>query len=195
MAQEKFYNEYEELKNNLEDDEEILFMDGVHPQHNSTCASAWIEKGKTKTIKSNTGRRRININGVYNADSQEILINESETINAETTIDFLIEIEKYYQNKSRIIIIVDNARYYKNKKVTEHLETSKIEFWFLPPYSPNLNLIERLWKLLRKNVINNKYYETFKKFKNSILDFFKNSGNCKEEIASFIGQKMQLFDQ
>ena len=63
-------------------------MDGVHPQHNSSCASAWIEKGKIKTIKSNTGRSRININGVYNAESQEILIHESQTINAETTIAF-----------------------------------------------------------------------------------------------------------
>ena len=169
-------------------------MDGVHPQHNSTCASAWIEKGKIKTIKSNTGRSRININGVYNAESQEILIHESQTINAETTIAFLKEIEEYYQNKTRIIIIVDNARYYKNKKVTEYLETSKIEFWFLPPYSPNLNLIERLWKFLRKKIINNKYYESFKKFRTSILSFFENTDRYKEEIARFIGQKMQLFE-
>lgn len=169
-------------------------MDGVHPQHNSTCASAWIEKGKIKTIKSNTGRSRININGVYNSESQEILIHESQTINAETTIAFLKEIEEYYQNKTRIIIIVDNARYYKNKKVTEYLKTSKIEFWFLPPYSPNLNLIERLWKFLRKKIINNKYYESFKNFRTSVLSFFESIDRYKEEIASFIGQKMQLFE-
>jgi len=194
VAQREFKKKYEKCKNNIKGDEAILFMDGVHPQHNSTCASAWIEKGTVKTIKNNTGRRRISINGVYNSETQETIIHESETINAETTIEFLKKIDEYYKNKSRIIIIVDNARYYKNKKVSEYLENSKLEFWFLPPYSPNLNLIERLWKFLRKRVINNKYYESFKEFKSSILDFFKNTDKYKEEIANFIGQKMQLFD-
>ena len=63
---------------------------------------------------------------------------------------------------------------------------------FLPPYSPNLNLIERLWKLLRREVINNHYYEKFKEFRDAVLGFFENSGNMKNEIGQFIGNKLHL---
>ncbi len=89
-------------------------------------------------------------------------------------------------------MILDNARYYRNKKVMKYIQSSKIEVIFLPPYSPNLNLIERLWKFMRIKVINNKFYEKFTVFKEAILGFFKNSVNHKEELASFIGTRMHL---
>ena len=64
---------------------------------------------------------------------------------------------------------------------------------YLPPYSPNLNLIERLWKFMRKYVINTKFYYDFKDFKKAIIDFFENQNKYKEEIKQFIGLKFQTF--
>ncbi len=191
--QEKFKAAYEELEKNLGEKETILFMDGVHPQHNTTCTNAWIKKGQTKEIKSNTGRQRINLNGVYNPVTQEVLTHESDTINAEAILDSLKEIEKFYATQDRIYIILDNARYYRNQIITEHLTTSKIVFMFLPPYSPNLNLIERLWKFMRKKIINNQYYETFKEFKKEIDSFFKGLPSKRHELRQFIGIKLRLF--
>lgn len=78
-----------------------------------------------------------------------------------------------YPEKEKIHIFCDNARYYRNKKVQAFLEESKISMHFLPPYSPNLNPIERLWKLMNEEVINNKYYEKFSEFKENILRFLK----------------------
>jgi transposase len=195
QKQEQFKQAYEKLEAELPANEVIAFMDGVHPQHNTTCTNAWIKVGQTKIIKSNTGRSRINLNGIYNPLNQDILIHESDTINAETTIDFLKKIEEHYQNKTKIHIIVDNARYYKNKEVTSFLANSKIELMFLPPYSPNLNLIERLWKYMRKKVINNEYYESFKVFRDEILKFFENCKNTREAIRQFIGTKLHLLPQ
>ena len=70
-------------------------------------------------------------------------------------------------------VFCDNARYYKNKEVKKFLETSKIELHFLPPYSPNLNLIERLWKWMKERVMYNSYYESFEGFRNAVLGFLR----------------------
>lgn len=191
-SQKEFKEEYEALEKEIKEDEAIVFMDGVHPQHNTTTSRVWVKKGKEKQVKSNTGRSRININGIYNPSTQEVLVHESERINADTTIEFFKEIEDYYKEKKKIYIIVDNARYYKNKKVKEYTSNSRVELIFLPPYSPNLNLIERLWKLLRREVINNHYYEKFKEFRDAVLGFFENSEQMKNEIGQFIGNKLHL---
>ena len=193
-SQKLFKEGYEKLTKGLKEEETIAFMDGVHPQHNTTCTKVWIKKGKEKQVKSNTGRSRININGIYNPITQDILIREDQTINADSTIEFFKEIEDRYKDKSKIYIIEDNARYYRNKKVKEYTDKSRIEMIFLPPYSPNLNLIERLWKLLRKHVINNQYYDSFKKFRDAVLGFFDKSEQMQEEIKQFIGNKLHLLE-
>lgn len=190
--QAEFKKTYEELESNLKADEVILHMDGVHPQHNTTCTRAWIKKGETKEIKSNTGRQRINLNGAYNPHTQEVIVYEDKTINADTMIATLKLIENYYSDKSKIYAIVDNAKYHRNEKVRKYLQTSKIELLFLPPYSPNLNLIERLWKFMRKKVINNQYYEKFTDFREALLVFFENLPNDQPELKSFIGTKLHL---
>ena len=65
-----------------------------------------------------------------------------------------------------------NASHYRNKAVQQHLAASKITLHFLPPYSPNLNPIERLWKWMKEQVIYNTYYEHFEDFKGAVLGFF-----------------------
>ena len=78
---------------------------------------------------------------------------ENLMLNGESTIRFLEKIEQAYPPKKRIHLFLDNARYYKNQKVKAFLKTSKIEVHYLPPYSPNLNPIERLWKWMKQRVL------------------------------------------
>jgi len=66
---------------------------------------------------------------------------------------------------------------------------------YLPPYSPNLNLIERLWKFMRKKVINLKYYPKFQQFKDAVKGFFETSSKYKNELAEFITLNFQTFDK
>lgn len=192
-AQRDFLKKFNKLQENLKEDEVIYFGDGVHPQHNTKLANGWIEKGKEKFIKSNTGRTRINLNGVLNPATKEVIIREDKTINAQSTIELFKEIEEKNETKNKIFIIVDNAKYYKNKMVTEYLETSKIDIIFLPPYSPNLNLIERLWKFMRKKVINNLYYEKSTEFRRKLLEFFDNIDIYKDELESLLTCNFQIF--
>jgi len=80
---------------------------------------------------------------------------------------------RVYPSMKTIHVFYDNARYYKNKDVRSFLKKSKISFHFLSPYSPNLNLIERLWKWMKEWVVYNTYYEHFEEFKMAIMNFFK----------------------
>lgn len=185
--QKQFVLEFEKLNQNLTESEEIVFVDGVHPQHNTKSSKAWIEKGTEKYLPTNTGRQRLNLNGAYNLNNQDVIIREDPTINAQSTIKLFQQIETKYSTKDRIYAIADNATYYRSKLVQEFLKDSKIKLIFLPPYSPNLNLIERLWKYLRKQVINTTYYPKFEQFRNAIQDFFENIDSRKDELKQFIG--------
>src|SRR3972149_1264395 len=170
--QKEWIAEYEKLKASLPKDETICFMDGVHPTHNVQPAYGWIRKGIRKEIPSNTGRSRLNFSGIIDGIYHNVIVQNDEMIYAEATISFFQKIEKYYPNKKKVHIFCDNARYYRNKAVKKYLMTSKIVLHFLPPYSPNLNPIERLWKWMKERVIYNVYYQGFDEFKMAIMGFF-----------------------
>jgi|APSaa5957512622_1039677.scaffolds.fasta_scaffold73710_2 transposase len=193
IKQAKFKKLYEEFAENIKDDEAIVFMDGMHPCHNAEISKAWIKVGQKKEILSNSGRNRCNLNGAYNPLTQEVFVRHYKTINAETVIEFFKELELFYSNKAEIYAIVDNARYYKNELVQAYIDKSRINMIFLPTYSPNLNLIERFWKLLKKQVINNVYYEHFKDFQEAVLNFCnKSSPDHQAIIEQFVGTKLHL---
>lgn len=172
-AQEHWIKEYEELKKNLSENEVICFIDGVHPTHNTKPTYGWIRKGERKEIPTNTGRQRLNLSGAIDIISKKVLVREDESLNATATIDFLKMIENAYLTAERVHVFCDNAKYYRNKHVQEYLDGSKIKMHFLPPYSPNLNPIERLWKFMNESVLHNKYYEKFADFKEAVFGFFE----------------------
>lgn len=172
QQQREWLAEYEKLKLNLPENETICFMDGVHPTHNVQTAYGWIKKGVRKEIPANCGRSRLNLSGAIDVIDYKILVQEDKMLNATATIGFLRRIEENYPQKTKIHLFCDNARYYRNKNVTKHLKSSKIQLHFLPPYSPNLNPIERLWKWMKERVIYNTYYSEFEDFKSAVFGFF-----------------------
>jgi transposase len=117
-----------------------------------------------------------------------------DKINSLSTIELLKSIEIKHPELTKIYIIRDNARYYTSNIVKEYLTTSKIEFVPLPSYSPNLNLIERLWKLFKKKIIYDKYYEKFKYFRMAVFDFFDTcSKKYYLEMDTLLTENFQMF--
>ena len=169
-------------------------MDGLHPQQNSKPAYGWFKKGGKSILKANTGRKRININGALDPDNLELIYSSDDTINARSTIKLFKAIENKYPTSKKIIIICDNARYYRSKMVKEYLEDSKIEIKFLPPYSPNLNLIERLWRFMNKQVRDNKYYEKFQEFQEAIFGFLEKISSYHAELKNLLNEKFHIYD-
>ena len=97
--QREFLDNLEKLKESKTSEDKIYYLDGVHPQHNSQAACGWILKGKEKKLKSNTGRKRINLNGALDADTHEVIIREDSTINAALTAQFQQPIVVYYDKQ------------------------------------------------------------------------------------------------
>lgn len=189
-----FVAQYQAIERNLSPKCAMFFMDAVHPQHNTHTAHAWLTRGESTYLPSNNGRNRLNINGLYNPQNQEVITTFHQTINAQATIETLEELKKQYPNYENLYILADNARYYTAKILKAYLaENPVFKLIHLPPYSPNLNLIERLWKFMRKNIINLNYCEKFEKFTSNIQDFFSNIKEYKQELAQFIGNKFHLF--
>lgn len=180
--QREHIEKYEQLKASLGPDECIYFVDAVHPEHQSQAARGWIRKGKNKTLQSTGKQLRLHFAGALDLDGMNIFTREYKTVDADAMIDFFRGLEASTE-ASKIYVILDNARANKNKKLELYLKTSRIEPVYLPPYSPNLNAIERLWKIMREAKTYNRYYESSVDFFREIRDFF-----CQElptRIKSF----------
>ena len=188
----KFLDEYKKIKENKGEHDRIYFMDAVHPQHNPTASYVWTERGSECEIPTNTGRKRLNINGAIDIEKMEAVISYEKTINADAAIFLLQEIERENLTAGTIWIICDNARYYRSKAVSEYLKDSKIKLVFLPAYSPNLNLIERFWKFFKRKVTYNKYYGTFNEFKYACEDFFDSLEQYALQLRSLLTENFQI---
>jgi len=167
-------------------------MDATHPQHNPVIGCGWIKRGKAHPICSNTGRRRLNINGAINLETLSAHVRFDDTIDAASTIALFEQIEQANPTAPRIIVICDNAGYYKSKAVAAYLTTSRIQLEPLPPYCPNLNLIERFWKFFKREVLYNRYYETFDAFRDACKRFFKELDAFAPRLRTLLTEKFQI---
>lgn len=195
--QRAFLEQYEQIRASLKPGDALYFLDGSHPQHNSMPAYGWIKKGTEKELKSNTGRKRVNLNGALNITDHTVIVREEETINAKAAVALLKEIEAKHPDADTIYAISDNARYYRAKDVQTYVAHSKIKLLFLPPYAPNLNLIERLWKFFKKKVMYNRYHPTYADFQHVIRTFFEdiNTHRYAGELQTLLAENFQIVGQ
>lgn len=191
-AQEIFAMQYEDFMQSKSANIEVLFLDAVHPEHNAMAAYGWIKRGEKREIKTNSGRERLNLHGAINAETYQVTIIESETVNGESTVTLLESIENTYPLAKEIIVILDNAKYHYSKVVKEFIENSKIKLVFLPSYSPNLNLIERLWKFFKKKVLYNTYHKDISAFRESCIKFFRNINDYYDELEKLMQGEFDL---
>lgn len=160
-------------------DEAVYFSDGSGFYHNVKPGYGWIKKGKEKFFKTNTSREKININGAYNPKDQEaVCIEQEDSVNQQSNMKLIDKIVSIHPEYRKTSIVLDNAKYNHGNLFKEHLKQIKkekgveIELIYLPTYSPNLNLIERLWKYAKKKLLS-VYYEEFGEFKEKIKRFFE----------------------
>lgn len=187
------YKVYEEMAKAWEI--HLMFYDPMHQIHNSISAKMWQPKWREWTINlpSNTWRRRLNIMWGINAITHEFVGDVLlENCDIESTKWTLKLIRERYRNQKKIVIVLDNARYQRSYKVQHYAWRLWIELVYLPAYSPNLNLIERLWKFTKKILFANSYYETFEEFYNALSDFLNNLGDRNEELSSLINWNFQI---
>lgn len=191
-AQEIFAQQYEDFMGSKSSDTEVLFLDAVHPEHNTMAGCGWIKRGEKRELKTNSGRERLNLHGAINAETYQVTIIESETVNVDSAVTLLEAIEQAYPLSKEIFVILDNAKYHYSSQVKDFLLASRIKLVFLPSYSPNLNLIERLWKFFKKKVLDNKYYENVDVFRKACIKFFRNIHQYHDDLESLMTGEFEL---
>jgi transposase len=171
--QEAFIISYEKLLNETPEDEPILFGDGVHPTMATKVTYGWIRKGLNKIIETTASRTRLNLMGSINLESMKVTIGSYETIDSETMMEYFDHLKAAYPDAPKIHLILDRGPYNISIKTREAAKKRGICLHYLPPYSPNLNHIERLWKVMNEHVRNNRFFQSAKEFRREITDFFE----------------------
>jgi transposase len=171
----------------------LLFMDASHFVMGGDFLG-YIYGKVRRFIKTFSGRKRYNVLGALNFVSKKVATVTNETyITSCQVIELLCDIALEYAGKP-IRVILDNASYQKCYIVQHTAVALGIELVYIPSYSPNLNLVERLWKFV-KNQLRTKYYDDFDIFKERIDSIVSSTDNYnKNHIDSLIGDKVQLFD-
>lgn len=172
----------------------LFFMDAAHFTLGDFSTRVW---SRTRLfLPSGAGRNRINVLGAIDLVKRELIeITNTDYVNVETVKALLDKIAAAYKGMP-IYIVLDNARYQHCEAVKAYAESLGITLKFLPPYSPNLNLIERLWRLVRKEALDGEYYDSPAKFHAAIRDIvarIDTDPDIRQKVETLITPKFQTF--
>ena len=168
-----FIREYERLLNTVSEDEPIEFGDGVHPTMATKVTYGWIRTGVNKSIATTASRTRLNLMGSINLESMQVTLRSYETLDSTAMVDHFKALRYKYLKAPKIHLILDQGPYNKSLETREAAKKYGIILHHLPPYSPNLNPIERLWKVMNEHVRNNRVFHSAKEFREAIMNFFR----------------------
>lgn len=171
----------------------LLFMDAVHFTLEAFTCKVWC-KGPLY-LPTGAGRNRFNLLGAIDPFSLELIQSHSMVyVDAKQVMDFLEKV-RHQSGDLPVSIILDNARYQHCHAVKEKAAELEINLIFLPPYSPNLNIIERLWKYTRHHVLAGKYFDSPSKFHDALRHFFDiDYIDHKQNLSSLLTLNFQSFD-
>ena len=145
-------------------------------------------------VRAPSGRQRFNVLGALNAITHQLVTVTNETYITGSSVCELLERIAQLGLQMPITVVMDNARYQRCRLVQEKATVLGIEILFLPTYSPNLNLIERVWKFVRKECLYAKYYEHFELFKQAIEHCLsETTGLHKAALSSLLTLEFQSF--
>lgn len=170
----------------------VYFADSTHPMLNPILSSGWIKKGQDVMVKTNSGRQRVNINGAVDLAGQDVIARTCDTVDQRSICDLLHAIRRKNPEEKHLYLVLDNAPYNRAKSVKALAKRLRIKILYLPPYSPNLNPIERLWKFLKKKLLANQHYEDIEEFRGSVSSFFRGIRKYWDEMETLLTDNFQI---
>ena len=173
---------------------QLFFVDAAHFVMGSFLCCVW--SVMRLMIRAASGRQRYSVLGALNAVTRELVrVTTDGVVSSDTMCELLQRIATLGLSVP-ITLVLDNARYQHCAKVMAEATRLKIELMFLPSYSPNLNLIERLWKFVKKKSLYGRSYQTYQEFRAAIDDCLaKTAGEYQPELATLITHRFQTFDE
>jgi len=199
--QQEFVGEYERDKGRAaQEGWRRYFLDGVHPLYGlEVVFYCWLLAGQRFEVGVGGGRKRLNILGAYCPDDQEYLDRRytDKNLTAQSVIELFTLMMGKHPGTKYFRIYLDNARYQHARVLREWIEKTRKEsgvtfdLRHLPAYSPNLNLIERLWKFLRKEALQ-RWHPTFEDMQQAVADVLDNLPRYQEQLKSLMTERFHL---
>jgi transposase len=171
----------------------VFFVDAAHLVFGTFLCCVW--SFVRLFVRAASGRQRFNVLGAWNAISQELIaVTNTTVVNTETMCELLRKLGAQ-ELSGPITVVLDNARYQRNSVVQALASSLGIELLYLPSYSPNLNLIERLWRFIKRETLYGRYHPTFADFRAAIEDTLSLlPTKHKDRLASLMTLNFQVFD-
>ena len=170
----------------------VFFVDAAH--FVLGCFLGMIWSFSRLFIKGSSGRQRYSILGAVDSHSKELITLRTPGHINSVSVTELIDLIRQKHPSGSITLVMDNARYQRCRFVQNHARSKDVELLFLPAYSPNLNLIERLWKVVKKECLANRYFPDFETFTNAIDRFLDEiNGRHQKLLESCLSLNFQFF--
>lgn len=199
--QEEFLADYEGDKPKVESAGwRRYFIDGVHPLYGmEVLFYCWLLAGQRLEVGVGGGRKRLNILGAFSPDDHEYLDKRytEENLTAQAVIELFELMMRRHPETKHFRIYLDNARYQHAKVLlawvaqTQQDQGVTFDLKYLPAYSPNLNLIERLWKFLRKEALQ-KWHPTFEAMQEAVAQVLDNLGDYEKQLGTLMTERFRL---
>ena len=192
--QQEFVANYEQMKADSAPGTVFLFVDGMHLVHQLQPGYCWCDPKEPPVFPTNTGRQRLNILGAYNpADYSLLHVTGEASCNGERVVELFEVIAAKHSTAPEVILFSDNAPSFYSEYVRDWLEAHP-RLWLLPlpPYAPNLNLIERLWKFAKEHLVKNTYYAQYKTFRAHVFRLLNHVDEHVEELKTLMVEKFHI---
>lgn len=166
----KFKTDLQTLVQNLDENEQVFFQDESTFYQSGLPRRMWSVRGSNPELSIYGTRARLNVFGIINPITGKSHFQYIKQLDADCFINFLELILKEYKDCTKIYLIIDNAPGHRAKKVQKFLDkhNNRLELVKLPPYSPDLNDIEVVWREVKKDVVYNTFYPLFQDFKDAL---------------------------
>jgi transposase len=200
--QKEFVQKYEQQKATAQGEEaghtRRYFVDACHPIWGLDLVySCWLLVGQRFLVGMGGGRKRLNILGAYCPDDQEYLDLRltRDNINGEQFVNLLRHLRERHPQTKRFVLYLDNAAYYGKPVVQEWLQRHP-EFTLepVPPYSPNVNLIERLWKFMKQKALS-RWHKTFEAMQEAVSEVLDHLDQYRDELATLMVDTFHIVEK
>lgn len=182
----RFMERFSKKIYSLSENTMVWFADEVFFEVDGKISHTWGPKGQKIIVKNNGSGGKDCVIGAIDPYEGNSIFLQWDWIDSRTVARFLAELSKRYPDKKHLIIM-DNAAYHKTQGNEDYPLPENIELLYLPPYSPDFNLIENLWKVLRDDFFNNKFVQNLLELKEHVCDVLKNVMNTKQIIFKACG--------
>jgi transposase len=172
---------------------QVFFVDAAHFVFGTYLCCLW---SFTRIfVRAASGRQRFNVLGAWNAITRELVaVTNTTVVNTDTLCELLRKIAAL-KLSGPITLVLDNARYQRNAAVQALAGQLGITLLFLPSYSPNLNLIERLWRFLKRRAVYGRYHPTFAEFRAAIEETIDGlTTTHADQLATLMTLNFQQFE-